>query len=67
MSEPYDIVVFDKYEKDGEKKSRSYVVGVAFENQNGTGFNCMPLSDIAITGPFSILPRRKKEPEQPKG
>lgn len=57
---PYDVVVFDEYERDGENKSRGYTVGVAFENQGG-GFTVTPVPGVALCGRFSILPRKKKD------
>lgn len=57
---PFDVVVFEEYERDGEKKSKGYTVGVAFENQGG-GFTVTPAPGVALCGRFSILPRKSKD------
>lgn len=57
---PYDVVVFEEFEQNGEKRTKGYTVGVAFENPNG-GFNVTPAPGVALCGRFSILPRKDKK------
>ena len=56
----YDIVVFEEYEKDGEKKSKAYQIGVAFDSKEGNGLNCVVPDGISVSGRFSILQRKEK-------
>lgn len=56
----YDIVVFEDFEKDGEKKTKSYQVGVAFDSKDGTSLNCVVPDGISISGRFSIFQRKEK-------
>ena len=60
MSDIYDLVVFEEYEKDGEKKSASTQVGTAFTNEN-TGYTLKIRDGISISGRVQMLPRRDKD------
>ena len=60
-NKPHDVIVFDEFVQDGENRSRGYHVGVAFPNKNGDGFNVSLIPGIALSGRFSILPRRQKD------
>lgn len=60
MTDIYDIVVFEEYERDGETKSKGYTVGVAFPNKAGSGFNCQMPDGISVSGRFSLLKRGEK-------
>lgn len=57
---PYDIVIGEDYEDaEGNKKTKWYTVGVAFELDNG-GFSCEPAEGIALTGRFLLKERKPK-------
>lgn len=60
MSNIYDIVIFEEFDKDGEKKSKSYQVGVAFDSKDGNSLNCVIAQGISISGRFSIFQRKEK-------
>lgn len=64
MTDVYDVIVFEEYESNGEKKSKGYTVGVAFENKAKTGLNITVPDGISLSGRFSILKRTDK-PEAP--
>lgn len=57
----YDIVVFEEYtDRDGNKKSKSYQVGAAFESKDSNALNCVVPDGISLSGRFTILPRKDK-------
>lgn len=58
---PYDILVFREYtNNNGEVKTRSHVAGVAFKTKDGNGFSGEVVDGLALTGRFSILPRKER-------
>jgi len=57
---PYDIFIAEEYERNGEKKTSYTTIGVAFENKAGDGYNCQLTEGIAVSGRFSIKPRKDR-------
>lgn len=54
----YDVIVPEDYTSgDGEIKTRYHTVGVAFENK-ASGMDVILPPGIALSGRFTILPRR---------
>lgn len=56
----YDVFLIEQYEKDGVVKNRYIQIGTGFPHKNGRGLNIRIKNGIAVSGEFSIFPRKDK-------
>lgn len=61
----YDILITDEYQSQGQKKTAYHKVGSAFDAKSGSGFDCVILPGVALSGRFIVRPRQAKP--QPTG
>lgn len=62
MTQMYDVVVGEDYEKDGEKKTAWTNIGTGFATKNdGISIELRP--NLALTGRAMLFPRKDKPAE----
>jgi hypothetical protein len=63
---PYDLLVIEEFEHNGEQRRNYHRVGVAFENKE-SGFTAHTYPGVSVSGRFLILPRKDKPEDDSEG